>query len=70
MPATEITSSQLHRDPSRAVRAADSGPVFITTYGKATHVIVTIESFDTMTAERLAEAEAAPLTEADGKTSL
>jgi PHD/YefM family antitoxin component YafN of YafNO toxin-antitoxin module len=67
MPASQMTSSQYHRHPSRAVRAADGGPVFITTYGKTTHVIVTIDSFDRMTAERLEEANAASLTAADEK---
>jgi hypothetical protein len=41
-----LTSSQYHRHPMRAVRLADSAPVFITTYGKVTTVLMSIEAFN------------------------
>lgn len=45
MSITTITSRELNQDIERAKRAAESGPVFITTGGKRTHVFLSIEDY-------------------------
>jgi PHD/YefM family antitoxin component YafN of YafNO toxin-antitoxin module len=38
---TTLTAQEFNRDVSRAKRAAESGPVFITQRGRTTHVLLT-----------------------------
>ena len=45
MSTTTITSRELNQDFEGAKRAAESGPVFITTGGKPTHVFLSIEDY-------------------------
>ena len=45
MSITTMTSQELNQDIERAKRAAESGPVFITTAGKRTHVLLSIEDY-------------------------
>ena len=40
-----ITSEELNQDFEGAKQAAESGPVFITTGGKPTHVFLSIEDY-------------------------
>ncbi|MEQ1949944.1 type II toxin-antitoxin system prevent-host-death family antitoxin [Mesorhizobium sp. CN2-181] len=44
--STTFTSREFNQDTARAKRAAKDGPVFITTRGEATHVLITKEEFD------------------------
>jgi prevent-host-death family protein len=52
MPATTITSRKFNQDASRARRAADHGPVFITDRGRPAHVLMTIEEYRRLTGAR------------------
>lgn len=42
---TTITSRQFNQDTARAKRAAQKGPVFITTRGQPSHVLMSIDEF-------------------------
>lgn len=46
-----ITSREFNRDVSAAKRAAEQGPVTITDHGRRSHVLLTAEEFDRLTAE-------------------
>ena len=51
MPATTLTSMELHRSTFRGLSAAvKRGPVIITTYGKPTHALLTVEEYDRLAA--------------------
>ena len=41
-----ITSQALNRDVSAAKRAAEGGPVIVTTRGRPTHVMLTYQTFE------------------------
>lgn len=62
MPHTTLTSRELNQDVTRAKRAADDGPVFITDRGKPAHVLMSIEAYRRLTGQRrnIAEALAMP----------
>ena len=45
MSITTITSRELNQDFERAKRATESGPVFISTGGKPTHVLLSIKDY-------------------------
>jgi prevent-host-death family protein len=45
MPITTITSRDFNQDASRAKRAAERGPVFITDRGRPAHVLLTIDDY-------------------------
>jgi hypothetical protein len=49
MPTTVLSSREFNQDTGRAKRAADSGPVFITDRGHATHVLLAIDDYRRMT---------------------
>lgn len=42
---TTMSSREFNQDTAKAKRAAQKGPVFITTRGAPTHVLMTIEEF-------------------------
>jgi hypothetical protein len=42
---TTLTSREFNQDTARAKRAAEDGPVFITTRGELSHVLMTIEEY-------------------------
>ncbi len=44
-PNATFTSREFNQDTARAKRATEHGPVFITTRGEPTHVLMTIEDF-------------------------
>ncbi|MBW7862359.1 MAG: type II toxin-antitoxin system prevent-host-death family antitoxin [Rhodocyclaceae bacterium] len=52
MPITTFTSRELNQDVTRAKKAAQSGPVFITDRGKPAHVLLSIEEYRRLTKER------------------
>lgn len=43
---TRITSRQFNQDTSRAKRAAETGPVYITDRGRPAHVLLSIEEYE------------------------
>jgi len=48
---TILTSRQFNQDTNGAKRAAEQGPVFITTRGRPTHVLLTIEDYRRLAGE-------------------
>jgi prevent-host-death family protein len=67
VPITTLTSRVFNQDTSRAKKAAENGPVFITDRGRPAHVLMTIEEYRRLAGERLslADALAQPGPEAD-----
>ena len=67
MPITTLTSRAFNQDTSRAKKAAENGPVFITDRGQPAHVLMTIEEYQRLAGGRrsLADALAQPGPEAD-----
>jgi prevent-host-death family protein len=45
-----LSSREFNQDTARAKRAAVKGPVFITTRGEPSHVLMSIEEYDRLTA--------------------
>jgi prevent-host-death family protein len=45
MTVTTLSSREFNQDTSRAKKAADRGPVFITDRGKPAHVLLSIEEY-------------------------
>lgn len=58
MPITTLSSREFNQDASRAKKAANSGPVFITDRGKPAHVLLSIEEYRRLTGGQLTLAEA------------
>ncbi len=49
MTITTLSSREFNQDTSRAKKAADNGPVFITDRGKPAHVLLSIEEYQRLT---------------------
>lgn len=49
MPITTLSSRELNQDVGRAKKAARQGPVFITDRGKPSHVLLSIEDYESLT---------------------
>jgi PHD/YefM family antitoxin component YafN of YafNO toxin-antitoxin module len=49
MSVTTLTSREFNQDTSRAKKAAERGPVFITDHGWSAHVLLTIEDYQRLT---------------------
>lgn len=49
MTITTLSSREFNQDASRAKRAAQDGPVFITDRGKPAHVLLSIEDYQRLT---------------------
>jgi prevent-host-death family protein len=49
---TFISSRDFNQDTSRAKKAAQSGPVFITDRGRPAHVLITIEQYEKLCGEQ------------------
>ncbi|NMG42638.1 type II toxin-antitoxin system prevent-host-death family antitoxin [Aromatoleum toluvorans] len=62
MTITTLSSREFNQDVSRAKRAAEQGPVFITDRGKPAHVLLTFEEYQRLTKQRrnIADALAMP----------
>jgi len=45
MPITTLSSRAFNQDTSRAKKAAENGPVFITDRGRPAHVLMTIDEY-------------------------
>jgi prevent-host-death family protein len=50
--ATTMTSREFNQDTSRAKKAAQAGPVFITDRGRPGHVLLTIEEYERLVGDR------------------
>lgn len=54
MPTTTLTSMQLRRSTFRSLSAkVKRGPVIITTYGKPTHALLSVEEYEKLTAAEI-----------------
>ncbi len=51
MGITTLTSREFNRDASKAKKAAERGPVFITDRGRPAHVLLSIEQYQRLTSE-------------------
>ena len=49
MTITTLSSREFNQDTSRAKKAANEGPVFITDRGKPAHVLLSIEEYQRIT---------------------
>ena len=49
MPITTLSSREFNQDASRAKKAAEKGPVFITDRGRPAHVLLSIEEYRRLT---------------------
>ena len=49
MSVTTLSSREFNQDTSRAKKAAQDGPVFITDRGRPAHVLLTIEEYQRLT---------------------
>ena len=58
MTITTISSREFNQDSSRAKKAAQDGPVFITDRGRPAHVLITIEEYQRLTGRPMTLAEA------------
>jgi prevent-host-death family protein len=58
MTITTLSSRELNQDVSRAKKAAQNGPVFITDRGKPAHVLLSIEEYQRLTHQRRNVADA------------
>ena len=45
MPITTLSSREFNQDTSRAKKAAEDGPVFITDRGRPAHVLLTLKDY-------------------------
>lgn len=52
MSITTLSSRQFNQDASKAKKAAEKGPVFITDRGRPAHVLLTFEEFKKLTGGR------------------
>lgn len=52
MTITTLSSREFNQDTSRAKKAADSGPVFITDRGRPAHVLLSIEEYRRLAGQR------------------
>jgi len=65
MAITTLSSREFNQDASKAKKAAQNGPVFITDRGRPAHVLLTIEQYQALTGghasivDLLAQAEVA-----------
>lgn len=58
MTITTISSREFNQDTSRAKKAAQGGPVFITDRGRPAHVLITIEEYQRLTGAPMTLGEA------------
>jgi prevent-host-death family protein len=66
MPVTTLTSMQFRRNTFRVLSAAEQqGPVIITSYGKPTHALLTVEEYRKLESEapQIASDSHAPVSE-------
>lgn len=64
MTITTLSSRELNQDVTRAKRAAEHGPVFITDRGRPAHVLLSFEDYQRLTQQRRSIADALAMAEA------
>ncbi|EDJ9088389.1 type II toxin-antitoxin system Phd/YefM family antitoxin [Salmonella enterica subsp. enterica] len=64
MTVTTLSSRELNQDVTRAKKATCNGPVFITSRGKAAHVLLSIEEYQRLTKQRRSIVDALAMPEA------
>jgi prevent-host-death family protein len=64
MTITTLSSHEFNQDINRAKKAARNGPVFITDRGHPTHVLLTIEEYQRITASQASTADLLAMPEA------
>jgi len=65
MAITTLSSREFNQDTSRAKKAAEKGPVFITDRGRPAHVLLSIEEYERVTKNRKNFLEMLAMPEAD-----
>lgn len=63
MTITTFSSRELNQDVTRAKRAAEDGPVFITDRGRPAHVLLSFEDYQRLTKQRHSIADALAMAE-------
>ena len=58
MTVTTLSSREFNQDTSRAKKAAQNGPVFITDRGRPAHVLLTMQEYQRLTGGRMTLIEA------------
>jgi prevent-host-death family protein len=58
MAITTLSSREFNQDASRAKKAANLGPVFITDRGQPAHVLLSIEEYRRLTGQQMTLGEA------------
>lgn len=58
MTITTMTSREFNQDASRAKRAAEAGPVFITDRGRPAHVLLTAADYQALAGKSVSLADA------------
>ena len=58
MTITTMTSREFNQDASRAKRAAEAGPVFITDRGRPAHVLLTADAYQALAGKSVSLADA------------
>lgn len=64
MAITTLTSREFNQDVSKAKRAAQKGPVFVTDRGRVSHVLLSVEDYQAITQEPLSIVEMLAMPEA------
>jgi prevent-host-death family protein len=49
---TAMTSKEFNQDTAKAKRAAENGPVFVTTRGRSSHVLLSIDEYQRLKSGR------------------
>ena len=65
MTVTTLSSREFNQDTSRAKKAAQNGPVFITDRGRPAHVLLTMQEYQWLTGGQMTLIEA--LAQPDGE---
>jgi prevent-host-death family protein len=65
MTVTTLSSREFNQDTSRAKKAAQDGPVFITDRGRPAHVLLTMQEYQRLTGGQMTLIEA--LAQPDGE---
>lgn len=58
MTVTTLSSREFNQDTSRAKKAAQNGPVFITDRGRPAHVLLTMQEYQRLTGGQMTLVEA------------
>ncbi len=65
MTTTTLTSREFNQDTSRAKKAAEKGPVFITDRGRPAHVLLSIEQYQALSSQHKSLGELIAMENAD-----